>query len=170
MTTTTIEAQVLPTPAGPLSLLSHEGTLVAAGFTADPEEMFARLSPAMRAHGLARVDDLGHAARAVRDYLDGDLTALDTVEVSQPGSPGRQRLLTALREVPAGTTVTYAELAERAGMPRTAARAAGGACAGNLIAPFIPCHRVLPSTGGFGGYYYGTPVKQWLLTHEKALG
>lgn len=62
--------------------------------------------------------------------------------------------------------MTYAELAERAGLPRTAARAAGSACAQNLIAPFVPCHRVLPSTGGFGGYYYGVAVKEWLLTHE----
>ncbi|GAA3444258.1 methylated-DNA--[protein]-cysteine S-methyltransferase [Planomonospora venezuelensis] len=161
-----IEAQILPTPTGPLALLSHEGVLVAAGFTADPHDMFVRLSPALRACGLERVDDLGHAAQAVRDYLDGDLKALDAVPVSQPGTPRRQRLLAALREVPPGTTIHYAELAERAGMPRTAARAAGGACAQNLIAPFVPCHRVLPSTGGLGGYYYGTPVKQWLLSHE----
>ncbi|GII03541.1 methylated-DNA--[protein]-cysteine S-methyltransferase [Planobispora takensis] len=161
-----IEAQILSTPAGPLALLSREGVLVAAGFTGDPHEMFERLSPALQAEGLERVDDLGHAAQAVRDYLDGDLKALDGVPVSQPGTPTRQRLLTALREVPAGTTITYAELAEHAGLPRTAARAAGSACAQNLIAPFVPCHRILPSTGGFGGYYYGTPVKQWLLDHE----
>ncbi|GAA4231822.1 methylated-DNA-[protein]-cysteine S-methyltransferase [Streptosporangium album] len=164
-----IEAQTLPTPTGPLALLAHEGTIVAAGFTADPHEMFVRLSPRLQAHGLTRVEDLGHAAQAVRDYLDGDLAALDKVEVEQPGTPTRHRLLTALREVPAGTTISYAELAERAGLPRTAARAAGSACAQNLIAPFVPCHRILPSTGGFGGYYYGTPVKRWLLTHEKAL-
>ncbi|MCW2875929.1 MAG: O6-methylguanine-DNA methyltransferase, partial [Sphaerisporangium sp.] len=102
-------------------------------------------------------------------YLDGDLFALDTVELDQPGTPTRQRLLAALRAVPAGTTVSYAQLAERAGLPRTAARAAGSACAQNLIAPFVPCHRVLPSIGGFGGYYYGTPVKEWLLKHENAL-
>ncbi|MFC4531468.1 methylated-DNA--[protein]-cysteine S-methyltransferase [Sphaerisporangium dianthi] len=167
--TSTIDAQVLPTPTGPLSLLVHEGVLVAAGFTADPGEMHARLAVTLKALPLRTVDDLGKPAQAVRDYLDGDLFALDTVEVEQPGTPTRQRLLTALRAVPAGTTVRYAELAERAGLPRTAARAAGSACAQNLIAPFVPCHRVLPSVGGFGGYYYGSPVKQWLLHHEKAL-
>ncbi|MFF5211436.1 methylated-DNA--[protein]-cysteine S-methyltransferase [Streptosporangium sp. NPDC000396] len=164
-----IEAQVLPTPVGPLALLSHEGVLIAAGFTPDPQEMFVRLSPQLQARGLTRTDDLGRPAQAVRDYLDGDLKALDDVELAQPGSPKRQRLLTALREVPPGVTISYADLAERAGLPRTAARAAGAACAQNLIAPFVPCHRILPSTGGFGGYYYGIPVKQWLLTHEKAL-
>ncbi|MDP9862852.1 MULTISPECIES: methylated-DNA--[protein]-cysteine S-methyltransferase [Streptosporangium] len=164
-----IEAQILPTPTGPLALLSHEGVIVAAGFTADPSEMFARLSPRLQESGLRQVADLGRPAQAVRDYLDGDLTALDDVELTQPGTPKRQRLLTALRQVPPGVTISYAELAERAGMPRTAARAAGAACAQNLIAPFVPCHRILPSTGGFGGYYYGTPVKRWLLTHENAL-
>jgi methylated-DNA-[protein]-cysteine S-methyltransferase len=44
---------------------------------------------------------------------------------------------------------------------------AGSACAQNLIAPFVPCHRVLPSSGGYGGYYYGVPVKEWLLAHES---
>ncbi|MEU8248284.1 methylated-DNA--[protein]-cysteine S-methyltransferase [Nonomuraea sp. NPDC048916] len=161
-----IEAQVLPTPIGPLSLLVREGVLVAGGFTADPAEMYDRLPPALRAEGLDVVDDLGPAAQAVRDYFDGDLTALDAIPVEQPGSATRKRLHQALREVKPGTTVSYAQLAERAGLPRTAARAAGSACAQNLIAPFVPCHRVLPSTGGFGGYYYGVPVKEWLLAHE----
>ncbi|WP_327585478.1 methylated-DNA--[protein]-cysteine S-methyltransferase [Nonomuraea sp. NBC_00507] len=162
-----IAAQLIPTPMGPLSLLSREGILVAAGFTADPKEMYARLTPALQAEGLEVVDDLGAASEAVRAYLSGDLAALDAIPVSQPGSPTRKRLHAALREVKAGTTVSYAELAERAGLPKTAARAAGSACAQNLIAPFVPCHRVLPSSGGYGGYYYGVPVKEWLLAHES---
>ncbi|QFY06333.1 methylated-DNA--[protein]-cysteine S-methyltransferase [Nonomuraea phyllanthi] len=162
-----IAAQLVPTPVGPLSLLSREGVLVAAGFTADPTEMFVRLTPALQSEGLEVVDDLGPAASATRAYLAGDLDALDEIPVSQPGSPTRKRLHQALREVKAGTTVSYAELAERAGLPRTAARAAGSACAQNLIAPFVPCHRVLPSGGGYGGYYYGVPVKEWLIAHES---
>ncbi|MEW9546997.1 methylated-DNA--[protein]-cysteine S-methyltransferase [Nonomuraea sp. NPDC050783] len=161
-----IAAQLVPTPIGPLALLARDGVLVAAGFTPEPKEMFVRLSPALQAEGLDVVDDLGAAAEAARAYMAGDLDALDAVPVEQPGSPTRRRLHAALREVRAGTTVSYAELAERAGLPRTAARAAGSACAQNLIAPFVPCHRVLPSTGGYGGYYYGVPVKEWLLAHE----
>ncbi|MFD0467408.1 methylated-DNA--[protein]-cysteine S-methyltransferase [Nonomuraea thailandensis] len=145
-----IAAQLVPTPVGPLALLAREGVLVAAGFTADPTEMFVRLTPALQAEGLEVVDDLGLAAEATRAYFAGDLDALDAVPVSQPGSATRKRLHAALREVKAGTTVSYAELAERAGMPKTAARAAGSACAQNLIAPFVPCHRVLPSSGDMG--------------------
>ncbi|WP_336207681.1 methylated-DNA--[protein]-cysteine S-methyltransferase [Nonomuraea sp. LPB2021202275-12-8] len=163
-----INAQILPTPIGVLSVLVRDGVLVAAGFTADPKEMFARLTPALQAEGLDGVDDLGPVAQAVRDYFDGDLEALDAIPVEQPGSPTRRRLHEVLREVKPGTTVSYAELAVRAGLPRTAARVAGSACAQNLIAPFVPCHRVLPTTGGFGGYYYGVPVKEWLLAHESS--
>ncbi|MGP3955541.1 methylated-DNA--[protein]-cysteine S-methyltransferase [Nonomuraea sp. 3N208] len=162
-----IAAQLIPTPVGPLSVLSREGVLVAAGFTADPKEMYARLTPVLQVEGLEVVDDLGAASEAVRAYLAGDLDALDAIPVSQPGSPTRKRLHEALREVKAGTTVSYAELAERAGLSKTAARAAGSACAQNLIAPFVPCHRVLPTGGGYGGYYYGVPVKEWLLAHES---
>ncbi|GAA3709900.1 methylated-DNA--[protein]-cysteine S-methyltransferase [Nonomuraea antimicrobica] len=162
-----IAAQLVPTPVGPLSLLSREGVLVAAGFTAEPKEMFVRLTPALQAEGLEVVDAVGPTVEAVRAYLDGDLDALDDVPVSQPGSPTRKRLHAVLREVKAGTTISYAELAERADLPRTAARAAGSACAQNLIAPFVPCHRILPSSGGYGGYYYGIPIKEWLLAHES---
>jgi methylated-DNA-[protein]-cysteine S-methyltransferase len=162
-----INAQILPTPIGELSVLTRDEVLVAAGFTADPKEMYVRLSPVLQAEGLDVVDDLGPVAQAVRDYFDGDLEALDAIAVEQPGTPTRKRLHQVLREVRPGTTVSYAELAVRAGLPRTAARAAGSACAQNLIAPFVPCHRVLPTTGGFGGYYYGVPVKEWLLSHES---
>lgn len=163
-----IKAQVLPTPIGPLSLLVRDGVLVAAGFTQEPKEMFVRLAPELQSEGLQVVDDLGEVSRATTAYFQGDLDAIDELPVDQPGTPTRKELHRALREVKAGTTVSYAELAERAGLPRTAARAAGSACAQNLIAPFVPCHRVLPSTGGFGGYYYGVPVKEWLLAHEAA--
>ncbi|MGW4792587.1 methylated-DNA--[protein]-cysteine S-methyltransferase [Nonomuraea sp. NPDC004297] len=162
-----IAAQLVPTPVGPLALLSREGVLVAAGFTPEPKDMFVRLTPALQSEGLAIVDDLGAMTEATRAYFDGDLDALDAIPVSQPGTPTRKRLHATLREVKAGTTVSYAQLAEQAGMPRTAARAAGSACAQNLIAPFVPCHRVLPTTGGYGGYYYGVPVKEWLLAHEN---
>ncbi|WP_239103969.1 methylated-DNA--[protein]-cysteine S-methyltransferase [Microbispora corallina] len=157
---------MLPTPVGPLALLVRDGVLVAAGFTADPQEMAVRLPRPLRDLPL-RAGDVGDAAEAVHEYLDGRIDALDRVPAEQSGTPTRQRLYEALRSVPAGTTVSYAQLAEKAGLPRTAARAAGSACAQNLVAPFVPCHRVLPSTGGYGGYYYGTPVKEWLLAHES---
>jgi len=70
-----------------------------------------------------------------------------------------------MRQIPPGQTWSYAELAAKAGRP-DASRAAGSACARNLVAPFVPCHRVVRSDGTLGGYYYGLPVKEWLLAHE----
>jgi methylated-DNA-[protein]-cysteine S-methyltransferase len=46
-------------------------------------------------------------------------------------------------------------------------RAAGTACAVNLVAPIVACHRVVRSDGSLGGYYYGLNVKEWLLSHER---
>jgi len=71
----------------------------------------------------------------------------------------------ASRTVSAGTTTSYTGLAALAGRPN-AVRAAGSACAKNLVAPFVPCHRILRTDGSLGGYYYGLPVKAALLAHE----
>jgi methylated-DNA-[protein]-cysteine S-methyltransferase len=168
----TIRSFVLDTPIGPLALLTLEidgvETLVASGFTDDVDELAARLHPSLGHHDVVETPEPGPIAKAHAAYFDGDLHALDAVPVHQPSTPKRERLWAALREVPAGTTVSYGQLAANAGLDR-AARAAGQACSQNLVAPAIPCHRVLPSGGGqakSGGYAYGVGRKQWLLEHE----
>jgi len=166
MSADVITAATLDTPIGPLSLLAHGGALAASGFTGDPGELHARLHPALRALPLTAAE-LPWLVKPLRDYFDGDLAAPDTLLVEQHASAGRERLWAGLRAVPAGATITYTGLAAQAGMPR-AARAAGSACAANLIAPVIPCHRVIRTDGGLGGYYYGLSRKQWLLAHEGA--
>lgn len=168
-------AVTFPTPAGDLSvLLDPEGVVRAAGF-APVATMVDRLSPALRARGHEVLDPAGLADRgagpalvadAVARYAAGDLDALDAVPVEQPGGPFQQRAWQAMRAIPAGGTATYAELALAAGSP-TAVRAAGSACARNLVAPFVPCHRVLRTGGTLGGYYYGLDVKRALLAHES---
>jgi len=166
-----IHATVLETPIGPLTLLEYDGALVGAGFTADPGDLHARLHPSLRPHELAHVADLGEIGRAHEAYLGGELDALDALTVHMPGPPARERLWAALRGVPAGQTVTYGELAAKAGLER-GARAAGQACAQNLIAPAVPCHRVVAAAGSgrrrLNGYYYGLDRKDWLLRHESA--
>ncbi|HMC69057.1 MAG TPA: methylated-DNA--[protein]-cysteine S-methyltransferase [Mycobacteriales bacterium] len=149
-------------PMGDLSLLVHDDVLVAAGFGI-PEEQHARLRtpPPLR-----RVNDLGPFTAALSAYFDGNLTAMDDLPVHQPGGPFRQAAWKVMREIPAGTTITYGELAVRVGSP-LAARAAGSACAINLIAPVVPCHRVLRGGGALGGYAYGLSRKEWLLAHER---
>jgi methylated-DNA-[protein]-cysteine S-methyltransferase len=161
----TIATAILDTPIGPLSVLAHGAALVGAGFTGDPGELHARLHPSLRPLPLAEAE-LPWLVK-LRDYFDGDLAAIDELPVHQPATTLRERLWAWLRAVQAGTTISYADLAARAGIPG-AARAAGAACAANLAAPVVPCHRALRSDGGLGGYYYGLERKEWLLRHEGA--
>jgi AraC family transcriptional regulator of adaptative response/methylated-DNA-[protein]-cysteine methyltransferase len=85
------------------------------------------------------------------------------------GTAFQQRVWQALREIPVGETVSYADIAARIGAP-TAVRAVAGACAANKIAVAIPCHRVVRSDGSLGGYAWGVERKRQLLTVEGASG
>jgi methylated-DNA-[protein]-cysteine S-methyltransferase len=160
----TLLTTTVTTPFGPMSLIGTEECLHAASFNADLDELRDRLAPSLRREPIRRGETT--AARALRDYFAGDVGALDEVDVSQPGGPFHTRVWAAMRAVPAGTTVSYGELAARAGQPR-AVRAAGSACARNAICLFVPCHRIVRSDGGLGGYYYGLATKQRLLEHER---
>jgi methylated-DNA-[protein]-cysteine S-methyltransferase len=173
-----VEARVnittITTPAGPLTVAAtDDGVIRAAGFTGDAEALLARVPAAWRTPARPR-PDLGEISKAVAAYLDGDLSALDRMTVAQrPGEAltGDAGFLAtawrALREVAPGETVTYTELAARSGRP-AAVRPAATACARNNAALFVPCHRVLRTDGGLGGYRWGTAVKRWLLDHEGA--
>lgn len=160
-----IRTTVIETPVGPLALLEHDGALVASGFTADPTEMHDRLPTALRSYELVQ-GDLGDLAKAHEAYFAGDLDALDELPVHQVGGWRLERLWAEMRKIRAGETISYAGLAERAEIVR-GARVAGAACARNLIAPAVPCHRILATGGGLNGYYYGLDRKDWLLRHES---
>lgn len=82
------------------------------------------------------------------------------------GTAFQHRVWQALREIPAGTTVSYSELADRIGLPK-AVRAVAAACAANRIAVAIPCHRVVRNDGGLSGYRWGVERKQKLLARES---
>jgi methylated-DNA-[protein]-cysteine S-methyltransferase len=160
-----INASTLDTPTGPLTVLIEGTTVIASGFTADADRLFARLPAETRSEGYRTVDDLGDTTKAILRWLDGDLAALQDVAVAQPGTPYQHAVWRALAAVPPGVTISYGDLAVQAGAP-AAARAAGSACGRNLIAPFVPCHRAVQAGGGLGGYEYGLQVKEWLLAHE----
>jgi AraC family transcriptional regulator of adaptative response/methylated-DNA-[protein]-cysteine methyltransferase len=82
------------------------------------------------------------------------------------GTAFQHRVWRALRDIPAGTTATYAEIARRIGAPR-AVRAVAGACAANPVAVAIPCHRVVRNDGQLAGYRWGLPRKRALLARES---
>ncbi|CAN1723743.1 DNA-binding transcriptional dual regulator/DNA repair protein Ada [Hyphomicrobium sp. 1Nfss2.1] len=81
------------------------------------------------------------------------------------GTAFQHQVWRALRDIPAGTTATYSEIAERIGMPK-AVRAVAAACAANKIAVAIPCHRVVRSNGALSGYRWGVDRKRRLIARE----
>lgn len=83
------------------------------------------------------------------------------------GTVFQQRVWQALRDIPAGETASYAEIADRIGQP-SSVRAVAGACAANRLAVAIPCHRVVRSDGGLSGYRWGIDRKRALLLRELA--
>jgi O-6-methylguanine DNA methyltransferase len=104
-------------------------------------------------------------ARAVLAGLPpGRCPVLNVTAAAHP-SGFRLRIWQALRKIARGRTVTYGELARRAGRPR-AARAAGGACGANPLPLFIPCHRVVAAGGRLGGFSSDPAWKQLLLARE----
>jgi len=81
------------------------------------------------------------------------------------GTDFQRRVWAALQRIPGGQTCTYTQLAQALGQPR-AVRAVASACAANPVAVLVPCHRVLRSDGGLGGYRWGLARKQQLLAQE----
>lgn len=90
-----------------------------------------------------------------------------TLPLDIHGTVFQQKVWQALRQIPPGQTLSYAELAQRIGAPK-AARAVAGACAANPVAVIIPCHRIVRNDGGLSGYRWGVERKHALLIKEKA--
>jgi methylated-DNA-[protein]-cysteine S-methyltransferase len=155
------------TPVGELFLVSDEHILLASGFR-NFKDLFARMDSADQKREVKSMKNIPIITDLIKDYFDGDLTALGGIKVRQPGAEFSQEVWKAMRKIPIGKTWSYSDLAGRAGSP-SAVRAAGTACARNLIAPIVPCHRVIKTGGALGNYGYGLEVKDWLLRHEGAL-
>jgi methylated-DNA-[protein]-cysteine S-methyltransferase len=159
----------VPTPPGPFTVVvtsdaDGRDVVLASGWTAHLDDLLPVVHASLRPAGSQLVDDLP-VLDAVEKFFAGDVTAIDTVAVRQLSGPFLTEAWEVLRTVPAGHPDTYAAFAARCGRP-AAVRAAANACARNAAALFVPCHRVLGSGGGLGGFRWGTPVKRWLLDHE----
>ena len=103
---------------------------------------------------------------ALGAYFDGDLTSLDTIAcATTAGTEFQHTVWAALRNIPAGTTLSYGALAQRIGKP-AAVRAVGLANGANPIGLVVPCHRVIGANGSLTGYGGGIERKRWLLRHE----
>ena len=127
----TLTGWSVETPIGPLSVVCDGDVVVVSGF-GEVDELLERVDGEI-AWGAAT----GKVAEAVERYLAGDGDALRAVQVRQPGGPFQQEVWRAMREIPAGETWSYSELATKAGRPE-AVRAAATACARNLGRALCP--------------------------------
>jgi methylated-DNA-[protein]-cysteine S-methyltransferase len=128
------------------------------------EELAARVSPRV----LESPASLDQARRELDLYFAGKLTAFELPIDWRLTRGFGGRVQRAINRIPYGQTRTYAEMARSAGNER-AVRAAGTACGSNPIPIVVPCHRVLRSGGGLGGYGGGLPMKEELLRLEGVL-
>jgi methylated-DNA-[protein]-cysteine S-methyltransferase len=159
----------LDSPVGELLVAVTDRGLVRVAFSSEVEdqvlaELAARLSP--RVLRIPRRTDA--VRRELDEYFEGTRRRFD-VPVDWSLIRGfAQGVLRATAQVPFGQTTTYRQVAEAAGSPR-ASRAAGNALGSNPIPIVVPCHRVLHSGGGLGGYAGGLDRKRALLTLEGVL-
>jgi methylated-DNA-[protein]-cysteine S-methyltransferase len=157
----------IKTPWGPIATfvdVAKEPVVIGAAFSDIPK--FLKKS----GHKLDIVEfksdpKLAGVSSVVKSWVDGELDAFKSLKVRQPGGEFTQDVWKALRTVKAGKVISYADLAARAGRP-LAVRAAGTAMATNLIAPIVPCHRVVKTGGAIGNYGFGVELKEKLLAHE----
>lgn len=128
------------------------------------DEIAAKVSPRI----LEAPDRLDDVRRQLDAYFEGKLRDFN-VPLDWRLTTGFQgKAIHEIAHIPYGKTISYAELAARAGNPR-AFRAVGTACGANPLPPIVPCHRVLPSSGGIGNYGGGPDMKRALLELEGAL-
>ena len=164
--TVELRTSTIGSEIGPIVMVMDSVGLCALEFGGGEERMNTALSRRFGSFVLHRGDELGVGAR-IEDYLAGDLHALDEIKVNPGGTAFQQTVWNALREIPAGTTQTYAQLAASIGRP-SAPRAVGLANGQNPVSIVIPCHRLIGSNGALTGYAGGLERKRWLLRHEGA--
>ncbi|MGV0352049.1 methylated-DNA--[protein]-cysteine S-methyltransferase [Corynebacterium confusum] len=151
---------LLDSPLGRLALAGSDATLTQLALPGD--ELPADATP-----GTTAV--LEEAAAQLRAYFAGSSAPFD-VPLDHSGQPPfTAAVLRELARVGYGETLSYGQLAARAGQP-AAVRAVGNACARNRLPLFVPCHRVVRSDGTLGNYRGGLAAKHWLLELEAGSG
>ena len=150
------EVLCAPSPLGPLEVVTAQQGVRAVRFTGGEQDT-------------APGTELGRTTLvALKAYFDGQFQAVEDLPLDLRGTPFQVSVWTALRDLRPGETISYRELAEQVGRPRSV-RAVGGAVAHNPVAIIVPCHRVIQADGHLGGYAGGVERKAWLLRHEGAL-
>lgn len=157
----------ISTPLGKLNVLADHHIVLAANLS-NLKALRESLSEEDALKEIKTVSKIPVISTLIADYFDGDVRALNSIHVRQPGGKFSQAAWKAMKRVNPGKVISYGELAQKAGSP-AAVRAAGSACAKNAIVLIVPCHRIVKTGGSLGNYAYGLAKKEWLLRHEGAL-
>jgi methylated-DNA-[protein]-cysteine S-methyltransferase len=156
-------------PFGPLLIAATPRGLIRVGLPSqDTEETLEDLAERVSPRVLEAPGELDEVRRQLDLYFDGRLHEFNLTLDWRLSKGFRRRALRAIDRIPYGKTRSYTQIATSAGNER-AVRAAGTACGTNPIPIVVPCHRVLRSGGGLGGYGGGLPMKEALLTMEGVL-
>ena len=157
-------------PIGPLLLAATPEGLVRVGFgtTEDGDAVLDDLAVRVSPRVLEAPRRLDEVRRELDEYFAGQRRDFDLPLDWRLTSGFRRRVLEAVAAIPYGSVRTYRDVAAEAGNLK-ASRAAGSACGSNPIPVVVPCHRVLRTGGGLGGYGGGLDKKELLLTLEGAL-
>jgi len=156
----------IDTPIGLMTMGVTDTAVVLCDFSQRPM-MPAQLAAVRRRFGPtveAPAPLLDRVEEQLREFFAGERTEF-ALPIEMPGSPFQERVWSELRRIPYGLTIAYRELAERVGAP-LAPRAVGRANGSNRLAIIVPCHRVISTGGGLGGYGGGLDAKRFLLDLE----
>lgn len=158
----------IDTPVGPLLLAATETGLVRVAFEREGfEHALQTLAEKVSPRVLNAPQRLDPAARELEEYFAGGRSEFGVPLDHRLSAGFRQSVQRYLPSIGYGHTRSYKEVAASVGSPK-AVRAVGTACATNPLPVVVPCHRVLRSDGGLGGYIGGLDAKDTLLTLEKA--
>jgi methylated-DNA-[protein]-cysteine S-methyltransferase len=158
-----------PSPFGELLVATTRRGLVRLAYPNEPvDEVLAELSGSVSPRVLEAPGRLDEVRRELEEYFEGGRRRFD-VRVDLSLTRGfTTKVLRATARIPFGKVSTYREVAGQAGSPR-GSRAAGNALGSNPIPIVVPCHRVLHTGGGLGGYTGGVERKRFLLSLEGAM-
>ena len=160
--------RTLDTPIGPLLLAATQTGLVRVAFEREHfDTVLAQLAAKVSPRIVAAPGPLDAVATQLEEYFAGTRHTFDLPLDHALSSGFRQEVQRFLPRIGYGRTLTYKEVAAQVGNP-AAVRAVGTACATNPLPVVVPCHRVLRSDGGLGGYLGGLEAKTTLLDLERA--
>jgi AraC family transcriptional regulator of adaptative response/methylated-DNA-[protein]-cysteine methyltransferase len=159
---------VVPSSLGHLLVARGERGVAAVLLGDDPDALAADVRRRLpgATPGVADDQALHALADRVRDAVERGTPGTD-LPLDLRGTAFQQAVWQALREIPAGSTATYTDIAHRIGRPASV-RAVAQACAANAVAVIVPCHRVVRRDGGLSGYRWGVERKRLLLAREAA--